>query len=88
AHIDTLVARLPENIKIIAGHGPLSTLYGLKRHAAMMRATSNIVREKMKAGKSLEEIKKEGLPEEWDSWSWRFIPTERWIELVYKSYSE
>lgn len=86
-HIEELSRTLPADVKIIPGHGPLSTLDDLKAHHSMMRKTSDIIRAKMKAGKTLEEIKKEGLPEEWAGWSWRFIPTERWIEIVYKSYS-
>jgi cyclase len=87
-HIGELITKLPKDVKIIPGHGPLSTLDDLIKHRDMMRATSDIIRAKMKEGKSLEEIQKEGLPEQWSAWSWRFIPTEKWIELVYESYSQ
>ncbi|MCP5113179.1 MAG: MBL fold metallo-hydrolase, partial [bacterium] len=39
------------------------------------------------AGKSLAEIKKAGLPAKWDSWGSSFINAERWIDIVYNSYS-
>jgi hypothetical protein len=41
----------------------------------------------MAAGKTLDEIKKEGLPEEWKSWGTGFIKTDRWLELIYNSLS-
>ena len=41
----------------------------------------------MKAGKSLEEIQKAGLPSEWKDWGSGFINQDRWIAIVYNSYS-
>ena len=37
--------------------------------------------------KSLDAIKKEGLPEKYKDWGSGFIKTEAWIEAIYKSYS-
>jgi hypothetical protein len=37
--------------------------------------------------KSLDEIKKEGFPEKYKSWSWEFISADRWIETIHNSYS-
>jgi hypothetical protein len=48
--------------------------------------TTAIVRDKMKT-KSLDAIKKEGLPEKYREWGTGFINTERWIETIYNSYS-
>ena len=42
----------------------------------------------MADGKSLEDLKAEGLPEKWAEWNGSFITTERWIETVYRGYSE
>ena len=46
---------------------------------------TDIVRQKVAAGKSLEQVKSEGLPEEWKSWGTGFIKTEIWLEIVYRS---
>jgi hypothetical protein len=51
----------------------------------MLLATTDIVRKKIAAGKTLDEVKKEGLPEEWKSWGQGFIKTDMWLELVYRS---
>ena len=45
------------------------------------------IRDHMKAGKGLEEIQKTGLPSEWKDWGGGFINQDRWIEIVYNSYS-
>jgi glyoxylase-like metal-dependent hydrolase (beta-lactamase superfamily II) len=84
---EKILSRLPEDVKIIAGHGPLSDRKGLETHLDMLKRTTAIVRERMAAGQSLEEIQEAGLPEEWAGWSWRFIDTDTWIEIVYNSYS-
>ena len=86
-NIESAIDMLAPDVKIIPGHGPLSTLDDLKASLAMMRETTSIVRKHLKNGKTLEETKTAGLPKKWESWAWQFIGTERWIEIVYKSLS-
>lgn len=78
---------LPEDVKVIAGHGPLSTLDDIRASNRMMKETTAIIRKHIDAGKSLEEIQKAGLPETYALWDWNFISTDRWIETVYKTYA-
>src|SRR6185295_14696143 len=66
--VGEVIAKLPANVKIIPGHGALTDASGLKEFHRMLTETTEIVRKKMRAGKKLDEIKKEGLPEEWKSW--------------------
>ena len=54
----------------------------------MLVETTDIVRKKMRAGKTLEQIKAEGLPEEWKSWSTGYIKTDVWLQLIYNSLSK
>lgn len=77
-----------EGVKIIPGHGPLSTPADLRALHDMIVATSAIVSAKVGEGKSLEKIQAEGLPEEWASWDWRFIGTDRWLETLYKTHAK
>ena len=86
-NIAEVIKKLPADVKIIPGHGPVSTLDDLKTYHRMLVETTNIVRAAMAAGKSLEEIKAEGLPEEWSSWGSGFIPAERWLETIHASLS-
>ena len=86
-NVKGVIDRLPGDVKIIPGHGPLSTLDDLKQFHAMMAKTTAVVRDHMKAGKSLEEIQKAGLPSEWKDWGAGFIDQDRWIAIVYNSYS-
>lgn len=54
----------------------------------MLVETTAIVRKKMKANKTLAQIKAEGLPDEWKAWGAGYIKTEMWLTLVYTSLSE
>ncbi|MFQ5718172.1 MAG: MBL fold metallo-hydrolase [Acidobacteriota bacterium] len=83
--IRKILERLPEDVKIIPGHGPVSTKDDLRAYLEMLVGTTAIVDGKMKAGKTLDEIKAEGLPEKWDEWGSGFIKTDRWLETVQKS---
>ncbi|HEV2845774.1 MAG TPA: MBL fold metallo-hydrolase, partial [Thermoanaerobaculia bacterium] len=84
-NIGKVISQVPENVKIIPGHGPLSTLNDLKAYHRMLTETVGVVRTKIDAGKSLEEIKSEGLPEEWKEWGTGFIKTDVWIESIHAS---
>lgn len=86
-NIAQAIAQLPADVKIIPGHGPVSTLDDLKAYHRMLTATSEFVRKKVKAGKDLKTVQAEGLPEEWKEWGSGFIPTERWIETIYEEAS-
>ena len=84
-NIGELVAKIPPTAKLIPGHGPLSTLDDLKSYHRMLQQTTAIVRQKIAAGKTLDQIKSEGLPDEWKPWGTGFIKTDRWLETIYKS---
>jgi len=86
-NVGDIISKLPAGVKIIPGHGPLSDVEGLKAFHRMLTETTDIVRKRMAAGKTLEQIKAEGMPEEWKSWGTGFINTSRWIELIYNSLS-
>lgn len=76
---------LPDDAKLIPGHGPLSTKDDLRAYHNALVRTIEIVRGRIAAGKTLEQIKKEGLPEEWAEWGSGFIKTDAWLETVYNS---
>jgi len=87
-NVGDIISKLPAGVKIIPGHGPLSDVEGLKQFHRMLVETTDIVRKKMKAGKTLEQIKAEGLPEEWKSWGTGFIKTDIWLQLIHNSLSK
>jgi cyclase len=86
-NIGEILAKLPADVKIIPGHGAISTVEDLKLYHRMLIETTDVVRKKSAAGTTLDQIKAEGLPEEWKSWGTGFIKTDLWIETIYRSLS-
>lgn len=86
-NIAEIITKIPVGAKLIPGHGPLSTIEDLKTYHDMLVKTSDIVRQKIAAGKTVEQVKSEGLPDEWKSWGTGFIKTDMWLEIVYRSLS-
>ena len=84
-NIGEIITKIPEGAKLIPGHGPISTIDDLKNYHRMLQETTEIVRQKIAGGKTLDQIKSEGLPEEWKPWGTGFIPTNRWVETIYRS---
>jgi glyoxylase-like metal-dependent hydrolase (beta-lactamase superfamily II) len=84
-NVGEIITKIPAGAKLIPGHGPLSTIDDLKLFHRMLLETTVVVRKKVAAGKTLDQIKSEGLPEEWKSWGTGFIKTEQWIELIHAS---
>lgn len=88
-NVGDIAARLSQvpGVKIIPGHGALTDVEGLRSFHRMLLETTDIVRKRMAAGKTLDQIKAEGLPEEWKSWGTGFIKTDTWLTLIYNSLS-
>jgi hypothetical protein len=42
----------------------------------------------MKAGKSIDEIKKSGFPEKYKDWGSGFIKTDMWVDIVHRSFAK
>jgi len=85
SNVAKIITLLPDDVKIIPGHGELSDMNALKAYHAMLIGTTDFVRTAITAGKGLDEVKKEGLPEQWQSWAKGFLSEEQWIEIVYQS---
>lgn len=87
-NIGNILAKLPPDVKIIPGHGPLATIDDVRRYQQVLIETVDIVRKQMQAGKNMEGIKAAGLPAKYDEWGKGFISTPVWIETIYKSLSK
>ncbi len=83
---DKVAAQLPQDVKVIPGHGQLSTLTEVREYSKMLKDTSAIVEQAIKAGKSVDQMKQEKILAAWDKrWSGDFVTTDIYIETVYNS---
>lgn len=87
-NVGSLLSTIPADAKLIPGHGPVATISDLKAYHTMLIESSKIVTDGMKAGKSLDDMKKAGLPEKFKEAGSGFIKTDQWIETIFKSYSK
>ncbi len=87
-NIAKILERLPDDVKIIPGHGPLSTKADLRAYHGMLVETTAHVRKQVDAGKSLEAIQAAGLPEKWKEWGSGFINEKTWIGLIHESLTK
>jgi cyclase len=83
--IAALLEELPADIRLIPGHGPLSTLDDLRTYHRMLETSIRTVQEQLSKGADAKAIVAAGLPAEWDGWSWSFISRDTWLEIVATS---
>ena len=84
-NVARVIADAPPDAKFIPGHGPLSTLDDVKTYHKMLVEMVDFVRGKIAEAKTLDQIKAEGVPDQWKSWGEGFIKTDRWLETVHRS---
>ncbi len=84
-NVDKLLAMIDKDTRVIPGHGPLASKKDMILFKAMLQDSLDTVRRAIKAGQSLEKIRKAGLPDKWSGWDKGFLSTDQWLELVYSS---
>lgn len=86
-NIEEALKLIPDDAKIIPGHGPLAKKSDLQQFNDMLIETTGIVKKAIADGKSKEDILGAGLPEKWKEWGTGFINTRRWVETMYNSFT-
>jgi cyclase len=84
ANLDKVINVLPDDAKVIPGHGALSDKAGLRKYRDMLGATWTAVENGVGAGKSLDQLKADKVLAGWESWGTGFIKTDFWIETIHK----
>lgn len=86
---EAVIDKLPADVKVIPGHGQLSSLAELREYVAMLKGTSAVVAKALKAGKSLEQMQQQKLLAPWSQkYSGDFISSETFLETLYNSLSQ
>ncbi|MCJ7580275.1 MAG: ankyrin repeat domain-containing protein [Candidatus Aminicenantes bacterium] len=86
--LEKIIDIFPAETTFISGHGKDSTLEDVRNYQRMLLTTIEIVRNHIKSGKSVEQMRKENVLKDYDTWN-IFIPflnTDYWIQAVYSSY--
>lgn len=86
SNLESVVAMIPADTKIIPGHGPLSDVARLQENIDVLKATSTLIREKLESGAEVSDIAAD-LDLDYEGWSWGFITSERWVQTIQKNDS-
>lgn len=89
AFYERLLARLPADVRLVTGHGPVTDLDELERHHRMLVDVIAWMKEGRAAGMTLEELAERPLPPPWnESWTGSARARLIWLDAIYRSLSE
>jgi len=88
AAVEKILSTLPDDVKIIPGHGPLGDKKALRDFAEMLKGTSAAMAKEVKAHKTLEQVKKDNVLAPWaDTWGKGGVPIDRYTETLFNDLS-
>lgn len=83
--VEKVISRMPTDVKIIPGHGPSSTIADLEAYLAMLKGTRNAVSAALKAGNTLDQMKRANILDPWKKYSGDFVGEDAFLETIYNS---
>lgn len=83
--VEKVIAQVPPDVKIIPGHGPVSSIADVKAYLEMLKGTRDAVAKEIKAGKTLDQMKQAKLLDPWKKYSGDFINEDAFLETLYNS---
>ena len=86
AACEQVIPMLPADVKVIPGHGQISNLDEVREYTKMLKGTSAVVEKEIKAGKTVDQMKKDKVLAAWDEkYSGKFVTSDIFIETLYNS---
>ena len=83
--LEKAIAQLPADVKVIPGHGQLSSLDDVRAYIGMLKDTTAAVQKAMAAKKTVDQMKQEKILAPWAKWSGEFVNQDTFIETIYNS---
>jgi cyclase len=81
--LEGAMKQLPADVKVIPGHGALSTLADVRDFVKMLKETRTVVEKAVGAGKTLDQLKQEKVLAPWQKYAGPFISADMFIETLY-----
>ena len=86
AACDKVANVLPNDVKVIPGHGDLANLGDVRDYSVMLKETSSAVQGAINSGKTPEQMKKEKILATWDAkYGKGFITPDLFVDTLYNS---
>ncbi len=80
-----VISQLPPDVKVIPGHGQVSSLSDVQAYLEMLRETRDAVQKALKEGKTLDQMKQAKLLDPWKEYSGEFVNQDTFLETLYNS---
>jgi len=80
--LDRLLSMFNDDVTFVLGHGQNCTLKDIRDLKNMIIETSKIVGDELANGRTIEELQKNDILKDWDSWGQGFIGKNRWIQFI------
>lgn len=88
AGVEKVLGLVGEDVKIIPGHGPISTPEDVRKFVGMLKDTWSLVAQAAKNGKTAEQLKQEHLLSKYEDLGKGFIKTDAWIDQLYAELTQ
>lgn len=85
AGVETAVASLPNDVKVIPGHGKVSSLDDVRAYVKLLKETRAAVQKALDDHLTLAQMKEKKILEAWKQYSGDFVSTDIYLESVYNS---
>jgi len=83
--VEKVLAQVPPDVKIIPGHGAVSSADDVRAYVIMLKATRDAVAQALKEGKSLDQMKQAKLLDPWKKYGGPFVSEDVFLETLYNS---
>ena len=83
--VEQAISQLPPDVKVIPGHGELSTLEDVRKYVKMLQDTTAVVEKALAEKKTLDQMKQEKLLDPWKEYSGGSISADAFLETIVNS---
>ncbi len=83
--VEKVIAQVPADVKIIPGHGPISSVSDVRAYLEMLKGTREAVAKAIKDGKTLDQMKQAKLLDPWKKYAGDMINSDAFVETIYNS---
>ncbi len=83
--VEKVIAQVPSDVKIIPGHGPVSSVDDVRAYLTMLKGTRDAVAKSLAEGKTLDQMKQAKLLDPWKKYSGDSVNEDAFLETLYNS---
>lgn len=83
--VESAIAQLPPDVKIIPGHGGVSNLDDVRAYVKMLKETRSAVQQALDQKMTLAQMKEKKILDPWKKYSGEFINEDAFLETLYNS---